>query len=309
MARTSLLLAIGLGFWALALLSLVYASGRERPEERSQMTERIPGDTVQPPVSCAPPAGWTARPVQPGETLGSIALEAEISVRELTAANCQISDPDRIAVGQEVYVPPASAGTAQPTPTSSPRPYLVEVDWPVRIETMRSSTIRLSLITGTEGLVPTAEIEGDTGPASTPLPGGTLEAPGASGAEFEAYAVARLEGTSFHIEPASPELQSLAEPRLSWTWSIQSEEPGPQTMDGYIEIEWRPAGGTGPSERGQLWTSHLDIEVVRPSVLSEPVAIVSLVSAILGSGLIVPWLYEVYNKRRTQRRRRDRTHP
>lgn len=311
MARTSLLLVIGLVFWGLALLGLVYSPEREVPEERSQTTERVPGDTLQPPVTCAPPGGWTARVVQPGETLGSIALEAGITVQELAAANCQISNPDRIAVGQEIYLPPASPRTAQPAPTSSPPAYMVEADWPVRIETERSSTIRVSLMRGAEGLVPTVEFPAATAALSTPVPAGTREAGprNASGNEYEAYAMARLEGTAFDIELASAEVQSLTEPRVSWIWNIRSEEPGPHSLDGYIEIEWRPVDGAGGSEKRQIWSFHLDVEVVQPALLGEPVHVFSLVSGFIGSVLSIPWLYEVYNRRRTQQRRKGRKRP
>ena len=310
--RTSLLLAIGLVFLGLALLGLVYPSEREVPEERSHTTERIPGGTVQPPpVTCVTPTGWTARAVQPGETLGIIALEAGITVQELVAANCQISNPDRIAVGQEIYLPPASARTAQPTPTSVPQPYMVEAEWPVRIKTERSSTIRVSLVRGVDGLVPTVEIAGTTVALSTPIPVGTPETGtrSASGNGYEAYASAHLEGTSFDIQPASPEVQSLTEPRVNWTWNIQSEEPGPQSVDGYIEIEWRPVDGAGGSEKHQIWSFHLDIEVARPSFFRDQVNVFSLVSGFIGTVLSIPWLYEVYNKRRTQQRRKSRKYP
>lgn len=308
MARTSLLLAIGLVFWGLALLGLAYPPGPQVAEERSRTMEPIPGGTLQPPVGCVSPGGWTARVVQPGDTLGKLALEAGLTVRELVAANCQIGNANLIYVGQTIYLPPASPGTAQPDPTSSPRPYMVESEWPVRIGTKRSSTIRVSLMTGTEGLVPTVEIQGNTAALSTPIPVGTAEAElrSAFGNEYEPYATARLEGTSFDIELASPEVQSLSEPRLSWIWNISSEDPGPQSIDGYIEIEWKPVDGAKRSEKRQVWSFHLDIEVVQPLFVRGQVNVLSLVSGVIGSGLSLPWLYDAYNRRRSQQRRRGR---
>ena len=310
MARTSLLLVIGLVFWGLALFRLAYPSGPEVPEERSQTMERIPGGTVQPPVTCAPPVGWTARVVQAGDTLGRLALEAGLTVPELVAANCQIGNANLIYVGQAIYLPPASSGTAQPRPTPSPQPYRVEAEWPVRLETKRSSTIRVSLVRGVDGLVPTVEIQGNTAAVSTPIPVGTVQADLriAFGNEYEPYATARLEGTSFDMELASPEVQSLSEPRLSWIWNIRSEDPGPQSIDGYIEIEWKPVDATKRSEKRQIWSFHLDIEVVQPLLFRGQVNVFSLVSGFIGSGLSIPWLYEVYNKRRSQQRRRGRKH-
>ncbi|HSL29112.1 MAG TPA: LysM domain-containing protein [Anaerolineales bacterium] len=310
MARTSLLLLIGLVFWGLALFALAYPSEPEAPEERSHTMERIPGGTLQPPVTCVLPTGWTARVVEPGDTLGSLALEAGMTVRELVAANCQIGNANLIYAGQEVYLPPSSAGTAQPRPTPSPQPYTVEAEWPLRLETKRSSTIRVSLMRGADGLVPAVEIQGSPAALSTPVAVGTIESEkrSASGDAYEPYVTARLEGTAFDIELASPEMQSLREPRLSWIWNIRSEDPGPQSIDGYIEIEWKPVDGAKRSEKHQIWSFHLDMEVVRPSLFRGQVNVFSVVSGFLGSGLSLPWLYDVYNKRRTQQRRRARKH-
>ena len=308
MARTSLLLAIGLVFWGGALLGLAYPSGPQGPEQRNQTTEQIPGGTVQPPVTCMSPVGWRAHVVQPGETLGSIALEAGINVRELAAANCQIGNANLIYAGQEIYLPPTPPVTPRPSPTLSAPPYVVEAEWPVWIDTRRSSTIRVSFMRTADGLVPTVEIRGNTAALSTPIPVGTSVAGlrNAFGDEYEAYAIARLEGTSFDIQLASPEVQSLAEPQVSWVWNIGSEDPGRQSIDGYIEVEWRPRDGGGKSEKRQIWSFHLDIEVRQPLFIRGQVNVLSLVSGAIGSGLSLPWLYEVYNKRRTEQRRKGR---
>lgn len=308
MRRTSLLLAIGLLFWGVALLGFAYPSGPQRPEQRSQTTEQIPGGTLQPPAGCMRPAGWTGHVVQPGETLGSIALEAGITIQELAASNCQIGNANLIYAGQTIYLPPTSPVTPRPEPTLSSPLYVVAAEWPLRIETRRSSTIRVSLMRTADGLVPTVEIEGNTAALSTPVPVGTLDAGlrNAFGDEYEAYAIARLEGTSFDIELASPEVQSLAEPQVSWVWNIGSEAPGPQGIDGYIEVEWRPRDGRGSSEKRQIWSFHLDIEVLQPLFVRGQVNVLSLVSGVIGSGLSLPWLYEAYNKRRTEQRRKGR---
>jgi len=311
LARTSLLLTIGLLFWGVALLGLAYPSGPQGPEQRNQTTEQIPGGTVQPPVSCTSPVGWTPHVVQPGETLGSIALEAGITTRELAAANCQIGNANLIYAGQEIYLPPTSPVTPGPAPTVSSPTYVVEAEWPVRIDTRRSSTIRVSLLRTADGLVPTVEIQGNTAALATPIPVGTLDAAlrDAFGDEYEAYATARLQGTSFDIQLASPEVQSLAEPQVSWVWNVGSEDPGPQSIDGYIEVEWRPREGGGRSEKRQIWSFHLEIEVLQPLFIRGQVNVLSLVSGVIGSGLSLPWLYEVYNRRRTEQRRRGRPRP
>ena len=311
MARTSLLLAIGLVFLVIALLSLAYPSSREAPEERSQTTESVPGDALQPPATCAPPGGWTARLVQPGDTLGTLAAQARIPVQELIEANCQIADPDRIAIGQQIYLPPASAGRVPPSPTPLPRPFMAEVEWPAQMEIESSSTIRLTLIRGIEGLVPTLEIQAGTASLSTPVDVGTPEArpPGVAGGEYEPYAIARLAGTGLEVQPASPEEQSLTQPRVSWVWTIRPQDPGPHSLEGQVEVEWRPVGGAGAEETQQLWSFQVDVEVLQPPLLGGQVDVLSLLSGFTGFVLILPWLYELYNKRRTQRRRTGRTPP
>jgi LysM repeat protein len=308
LTRTSLLLVIGLVLLGLALLGLVYPSGPSRPEERSHTTENIPVGTVQPPVTCVSPAGWRAQIVQPGETLGKIALEAGISVRELAAANCQIQNANQIYAGQEIYLPPKSPVTVQPSPTASSAPYVVDAEWPVRIETKRSSTVRVSLIRTVDGLVPTLEIQGNTAASSTPFPVGTSEGSlrRAFGEQYEAYASARLAGPSFDMQLASPEVQSLNAPGLSWVWNITSEHPGPQSIDGFIEVEWKPIDGRGKSEKRQISSFHLEIQVVQPSFFRGQVNVFSLVSGVIGLGLTLPWLYEVYNRRRVEQRRKGR---
>ncbi len=47
--------------------------------------------------------------MQPGDTLSHIARRYKISLEELREANPQISDIDRIVIGQPVNIPKASA--------------------------------------------------------------------------------------------------------------------------------------------------------------------------------------------------------
>lgn len=55
---------------------------------------------------CVPRADWQVYVVEDGDTLGSISLEADISIDELAAGNC-LTDPDNIFSGQEILVPVA----------------------------------------------------------------------------------------------------------------------------------------------------------------------------------------------------------
>lgn len=73
-----------------------------------------PGDAVRLPAATALPSRQdTVHTVRRGETLSGIAKAHGLTLAELLAANPQIRDPDRIAVGQAVNVPDG----AKPLPT------------------------------------------------------------------------------------------------------------------------------------------------------------------------------------------------
>src|SRR3954468_19909070 len=59
----------------------------------------------------------TTHEVQPGETLHRIAQRFGISFAQLLAANKQITNPDKINIGQKINIP----GT-EPPPTPEPAP-------------------------------------------------------------------------------------------------------------------------------------------------------------------------------------------
>lgn len=72
------------------------------------------------PAATAAPDGVQKHVVRQGETLSSIARRYGTSVRELAAYN-NLSNPDRILVGQVLRIPPASRPTATPSrPTPTP---------------------------------------------------------------------------------------------------------------------------------------------------------------------------------------------
>jgi hypothetical protein len=192
-------------------------------------------------------------------------------------------------------------------PTAEPNT-LVEAEWPARIKARQSGTIRVSIIKTNEGYTPIVEIPSNTAVASTPIPVGTPEAdlPRKFGEGYEAYAVAHIAGASFDISLASPESQSLDQSRIDWIWNITSDSPGLQGLDLSVEIEWKPVGNTGESIRRQIWRSHIVIDIFQPIVTSGQVSAFSLFSAFLGSGLSIPWIYEIVSKRRSQQRRKDK---
>src|SRR5690349_13230950 len=56
--------------------------------------------------------------IQPGDTLSKIAKRNGISLAQLLKANPQITNPDRIKVGQVVNLPDTSTETTQPLPSN-----------------------------------------------------------------------------------------------------------------------------------------------------------------------------------------------
>lgn len=131
-ARIPRLALAALGLLAVALLAFalpgLLAPGDSRTRPRgagvaSGSTAAAPTPTRRPtPVPAPTPEIYI---VASGDTLGRIANEHGFTVEELLAANPQLEDPDRIAVGDEIIIPdpdaPSVSRAAAPeTPAASP---------------------------------------------------------------------------------------------------------------------------------------------------------------------------------------------
>ncbi len=189
--------------------------------------------------------------------------------------------------------------------------YSVEAEWPASIEVKQPGRIRVSLIRTSEGYVPQVEIPGSTAVVFTPVPVGTpdRDLESAFGDEYRPYAaVARIIGVSFDFDPAPiSEPQLLDQPRVDWIWSISSSNPGKhQGVDITIEIEWRREGDIQESLKRTIWRDHIEIDIFQRRILLGQVNAFSLLSGLLGSGLSIPWLYEMISKRRTRQRRKGK---
>lgn len=81
----------------------------------SSTSTRTPTPNLAPPPTAVPLPTSTniVHVVQPGETLGGIAKQYDVSLEALVAAN-DIADPNRIRTGQELAVPPPGAAIATP---------------------------------------------------------------------------------------------------------------------------------------------------------------------------------------------------
>jgi LysM repeat protein len=68
----------------------------------------------------------TVYKVAPGDTLSGIATKFGVTVAALLAANPQIKDPNQIAVGDEITIPPKTVPVtptpAKKTPKPTPKP-------------------------------------------------------------------------------------------------------------------------------------------------------------------------------------------
>jgi hypothetical protein len=207
--------------------------------------------------------------------------------------------------------PGLSSKKGQPGYADPSSYYRVEAEWPASIEVRQPGRIRVSLIKTSDGYVPEVEIPGSTAVVFTPVPVGTpnQDLESAFGDEYKPYAaVARIIGVSFDIDPApQSEPQSLDRPRVDWIWSISSDQPGKgQDIDLIIDVEWKHTGDLQESLTRTIWRNHLEIDIFQRPVSLGQVNAFSLLSALLGSGMSIPWLYEMISKRRTRQRKKGK---
>jgi LysM repeat protein len=94
--------------------------------------------------------------VQPGDSLGSIAIKFEVTMEDLMRAN-DLTDPDYVQVGQELLIP--IGGLPPATPTFTPIPAPTDTPLPFNPPTPLPS-----------GVAPPAEPAATVGPTPTPVP-------------------------------------------------------------------------------------------------------------------------------------------
>lgn len=255
-----------------------------------------------------PPAGTPATPFGQEVIAGTSTAWA---IETATAA--AQSAPDTPQVTETPTPTPetgAAADTDTPTPTptlaATPQPTVViEAEWPSRMETEKSDTIRVSLIR-TAGRVsaPAIEVEGHTAFAATAEPvDGTPEAPieEAFGPQYEGFACANLVGESFDKELLQPECQSLNQSRMTWDWSIDTNKPGEQAIIASVMAQWRFVGDDEQLIERQIWRARLEILVLDYRVKTSQVTTFSAASLMASSLFFMLWLYQKLRERRRQR--------
>jgi LysM repeat protein len=75
------------------------------------------------PTNCPPPPGWQPYIVQPGDTLGGLALKVKLSSAEVSLANCL--GTNGLLPGQLVYLPPSPSRT--PISCGAPHTWVIYI--------------------------------------------------------------------------------------------------------------------------------------------------------------------------------------
>jgi LysM repeat protein len=110
--------------------SLVIASptlppitGPTLPPDATATPQQTIGPSGVPSTSPEPAATPRLYRIKAGDQLYKIAKRFHVSVADILAANPQITDPDRIIVGQVIVIPfPSPTATPSPSPSPSPSP-------------------------------------------------------------------------------------------------------------------------------------------------------------------------------------------
>jgi len=183
------------------------------------------------------------------------------------------------------------------TPTQSPAPaIMVKAQWPEELGVGDSGTIRITLFLNnkdTDAL--TGNIEGNISSTSTVKPIATF------GADYEAFVAPMLIAVNITHVSSGIDPQPLkpldGSSSIDWVWSITADQPGSQTVNAFITIEWQRKDGLGPSVKSTIWDTNdkpINIEVVQPLLTTGQLSL----STILSSGLSIPFLYEIIKTRR-----------
>lgn len=162
-------------------------------------------DTDRPAPTQAPPAA----PTQPAEP--------------------QITGPTS---NYATLVPPAASPDASMTPEQTSEARIVQLEWPGQIRLGESDVIRLSLVHSSLGYTLITEFPEHTTITQTVQ----IEHPPG----YQAYAVARLDGPAFEIQPGEEQSLALENTRLDWRWSLTPRQAGRQRLNVVLSLRWVP---------------------------------------------------------------------
>lgn len=188
----------------------------------------------------------------------------------------------------------------------------IEAEWPEEMKVGQSDWIRISFIRTTGQIyIATVESTKHTAILATSKPiGGTpaVSIEESFGPEYEACAIANLEGEAFDIGELTTGCQSLEQPEITWEWNIKpknDEVVGLQIINARIEAQWKPTGNSDTIIQRQIWRSRFEIEVNRSLVNW----VNSLFIGLVGSVFSAPWLYDKYKEWREKQEKAKASKP
>ncbi len=219
-------------------------------------------------LALALPACQTAMP-----TSAPSAQEPAVKQATETKASQPAEPTAAGAVQPEETAPSSLAATATQIPAASATPgevvvsteppttevvvvegRRIELEWPAAIRMGDSDVVRLALLPSEEGYVATVEFPDhslQTHEVTVPRPPG-----------YDLYALARLDGVGFTIQPS--EEQALLLPpgeEVSWRWTLSPKAAGRHGLTVQLRLRWEPTGGDLPVRESQAFTRGLEIRV------------------------------------------------
>jgi hypothetical protein len=184
---------------------------------------------------------------------------------------------------------PATPVPTRPAPVVTPaqetvvEERMVELEWPAGLRLGDSEVVRLALVPFEDGYLAQAEFPEhalQTRPVPVPRPDG-----------YELYAVARLDGVGFAIEPAGEQERFLpVNEAVAWRWTFSPRAAGRQSLAVQLLLRWVPAGefsGAVPAPRESLVFSRGLTLDVRSFLGLSPLqaGLAGLVGLLVGGGL------------------------
>jgi LysM repeat protein len=95
-------------FFLPALLGVGGGGEDDGPSPSPSASDALPSVSIEPTAPPAPTAAVYV--IKAGDTLSKVATSFDLTLDELLAANPQITDPDTIAIGDEITIPAAAPG-------------------------------------------------------------------------------------------------------------------------------------------------------------------------------------------------------
>lgn len=260
---------------------------------------------VEAPAATEAPSAIEPQPTQEASTQNALPTGIPAGEAPL-ATQAAMPTPQPTAKAQDTTPPTATLAPAAPTqpaelqvttptfayatlvpPAVSPAPpqaregtseaRIVQVEWPGQIRLGESDVIRLSLVPSSLGYMLITEFPEHTAVTQTVQ----IEHPPG----FQAFAVARLDGPAFEIQPGGEQSQVLANTRLDWRWSLTPHQAGRQRLNVVLWLRWVPlVPAAGHTQEVGLHSRSLEINVLSFFGLTRTQALITGLFSLLFSG-------------------------